>query len=133
MLVSCDPVKMPAVVGTSATSPSGGNILSIILDRGAPRYVPDQNSWAWRFSGKSSGANETERAALESVFSRITRVPSLGHGTFIAIAVVVLVLALLVGPVDAIVLAGRDFASTHGRRRCCGSRLRPPRAWRLRC
>ncbi len=104
MLVSCDPVKMPAVVGTSATSRVWRDILSIILDRGAPRYVPDQNSWAWRFSGKSSGANETERAALESVFSRITRVPSLGHGTFIAIAVVVLVLALLVGPVDAIVL-----------------------------
>lgn len=104
MLVSCDPGKMPAVVGTSATTRLWRDILSIILDRGSPRYVPDQNSWAWRFSGKSSGANETERVALETVFSKITRVPSLGHGTFIAIAVVVLVLALLVGPVDAIVL-----------------------------
>ena len=109
MLVSCDPAKMSAVVSSRATTRLWRDILTIILDRGTPRYQPSQNQWGTWYAGTSSGSNDTERAALEYVFSGITRVPNLGHGTFIAIAGVVLVLALLVGPFDAIVLRKRGW------------------------
>lgn len=109
MLVSCDPSKMSAVASNNATTRLWRDILTIILDRGTPRYKPSQNQLGTWYVGTSSGANDTERAALEYLFSNITRVPRLGHGTFIAIAGVVLVLALLVGPVDAIVLRKKGW------------------------
>lgn len=57
-----------------------------------------------RYTGLGSGSSPQAQDALHNTLTTITKVPRLGHGVFIAIAVVVVMLALLVGPVDSILL-----------------------------
>jgi len=68
-------------------------------DSSAPRTSPGQIS-----TGVGSGATLTEQAAISAGAELVLDVPRLGHGPFVVIAGALVFLALLVGPLDMLVL-----------------------------
>ncbi len=59
-----------------------------------------RNSWNWGWV--SSGKDEATRKGIAGYLNAITNVPVVGDGAFLGIAGCVVILALLVGPIDAV-------------------------------
>jgi hypothetical protein len=103
MLVACDPAKMSATVSSEASRRVWRDLLEDMLLREHDR-TEMRNSSLGMYGGESSGGSIEAQMALGQVLSEVTAIPRLGHGAFVSIVLVVFVLAMLVGPVDAIVL-----------------------------
>ena len=57
-----------------------------------------------RWRGRGTGTDESARGAIKTSLDKMADIPALGDGAFIAIAVFLLLLAVAIGPFDAIVL-----------------------------
>ncbi|MCA9297618.1 MAG: hypothetical protein KDA28_01050, partial [Phycisphaerales bacterium] len=72
-----------------------------VLDPLLPVVGEGEQVWANRWSG---ALGDVERQALDNVFQLIGDIPSPGDGTFVVIASLCILLAIMVGPFDMIVL-----------------------------
>lgn len=104
-IVTVDPGRAFPAASNDRLADAWHEVIAGPLDRFATTN-PSADDRGWGRFGRyaSSGAGEPEQTALTSAIERIARIPPLGHGMFIMIAASVLALALLIGPVDAVVL-----------------------------
>lgn len=108
-LITFDPARVPKVSDLAASTLIWHDLLHPMLMREQDRSNKGQSSGWYRRMNSSSGSSVQEQSAISGVLDEMTNVPSLGHGLFLTIAAVVLMLAMLVGPVDAIVLKKRGL------------------------
>jgi hypothetical protein len=110
-LMSFDPSKAASIATSVGATRLWRDVLTPMLEREHDRRLDPSNAFRpgrWN-AGLSSGYSPETRSAISQVLSEMTAVPRLGLGAFLVIAVVVVTLALLVGPVDAIVLKRRGL------------------------
>jgi len=93
----------PALLGTNSAelTHNWNRALRHALSEAANRPWLDRDQ---RWLGRGSGPDESSRLAVKSSLDSLADIPALGDGAFIAIAAFLILLALAIGPLDAIVL-----------------------------
>lgn len=103
ILLGVDPKRLPAVISNDDTATLWRDVL-----RGTVAARLDETTdtrWYWGGLGyQPSGATPRERAAIASVLDHTLRAPPPSAALFVLIIACVVLLALLLGPFDAIVL-----------------------------
>lgn len=103
VLLGVDPPRIPAVPTDEQTARLWREILQPAVERWA-NEIPAEH-WYWGQLGYDpSGATLRQRAAISSVLDHTLRAPTPGLGLVVLLVACVLLLAILVGPVDAIAL-----------------------------
>ncbi len=96
--VGVDPASMAARPADAATKIAWRDAARVALDDYLKKPRSQRRSWL------SNSDDAAEGAVLVAALDASTNVPPISDGVFYAIAICVLVLALLIGPFDAIVL-----------------------------
>lgn len=103
ILLGVDPRRVPAIVSEDETAYLWREILREPVNAWVDE-LPDLNYY-WGSSGfDPSGATPRHRSAIASILDSTLRAPPPGVGVFVLIILSVVVLALLLGPFDAIAL-----------------------------
>jgi hypothetical protein len=93
----------PALLGT--TSAQLGQNWNLALRHAlAEASTRPRLGYEERWRGSGSGTDEAARGAIKASLDRMADIPALGDGAFIAIAAFLLLLAVAIGPFDAILL-----------------------------
>ncbi len=103
LVVGADPQRIPALASDDETA----YLWREILRESAERWVaelPEANAFWGVWGREPSGSTPRHRAAISSVLDHALRAPPPGVGVFILLVLCVVILAVLVGPVDAIAL-----------------------------
>ncbi|MFI4897477.1 MAG: hypothetical protein ACIARR_06595 [Phycisphaerales bacterium JB059] len=101
--LAVDPARVPALPTDEQTARLWREILRPTVDRWA-NEIPAEH-WYWgQFGFEPSGASLRQRSAISSILDHTLHAPTPGLGLFILLVACVVLLAILVGPVDAILL-----------------------------
>ncbi len=101
IVVTADPQRIPSIASDNETAYLWREVLRDTLDHHA-RETPSANMYWGGYGYEPSGATPRQRAAISTVLDHTLRAPPPGVGIFVLLIVAVVLLAILVGPVDAI-------------------------------
>jgi hypothetical protein len=100
-LLGVDPSRVPATAKKDWQMSVWRRVLAERLFAGfSDNEAEFRRSWNWGWI--SSGKDEASRRGIAGYLNAITSVPVVGDGAFVGIAGCVVILALLVGPIDAL-------------------------------
>jgi len=102
LVLGVNPGSMPRTLDSELEGRLWRAAIGVVLDDWLSRPVGIDWSWQYRVTG--SGADEVERQSYDLLLSRSATVRPVRWRVALAIGIGVLVLAMLVGPFDAIVL-----------------------------
>jgi len=94
----------PERVGAIASDAHTAVVWRHILQGATERWTPSDDDRGWYTRWSASGALPEQQGAIASILDRTLLVPTPGIGVFVVIVLCIVLLAALVGPVDAIAL-----------------------------